>query len=387
MRELKKRYAAVGDAGLSTIVLGEADLAQIVRTIGLDALMDELIDALEGSLREHDPMHVEVRKRDGFVYAEPHPGVFEWMPVMESGDHVVVKLVGYNPSNVDERCLPTILSTMGLYDVRSGHLRALCDGTFPTALRTGAASAVASRVLARSDSAVLGLVGCGAQSVTQLHALSRVFHLRRVLIYDVLPSSVRSFRRRTAFLDIDIVPASLAQVEREVDILCTATSVEIGAGPVICGTSLKPHVHLNAVGSDLPGKIELPRQLLQRALVCPDFLPQAVVEGECQQLQAGEIGPSLVELVKAPERFRAYRDEVTVFDSTGFALEDKVAFELILQHAERLGIGRRIQVETTSTDPRDPYGFIYADDLLLRAPDTIRRASDGECDHGPGPVG
>ena len=73
----------------------------------------------------------------------------------------MVKLVGYNPANVEGVGLPTILSTISLYDVNTGHLRALCDGTFPTALRTGAASAVASRLLAHPDSRVLGLPHTG----------------------------------------------------------------------------------------------------------------------------------------------------------------------------------------------------------------------------------
>ncbi|PTL83572.1 ornithine cyclodeaminase family protein [Vitiosangium sp. GDMCC 1.1324] len=365
---------------LNTRVLGEQEMRRLVASVGLHVLLDETIAALERTLARFDPSHTELRKRDGFQYQHPHPGVLEWMPVMEVGRQAVVKLVGYNPANVEGVGLPTILSTISLYDVTTGHLRALCDGTFPTALRTGAASAVASRILARPDSRVLGLVGCGAQAVTQTHALSRLFSLERVVVYDRRPETAHDFARRVDFLGLPVEAVPLEQVEREADILCTATSVEVGAGPVISGTHLKPHVHINAVGSDLPGKTELPRDFLLRALVCPDYLPQALVEGECQQLQPGDIGPSLFDLARTPELGRRHQGRPTVFDSTGFALEDQVVLEVLLTHAQNLGIGRMLQLESLADDPRDPYSFLRAQGVLPEAARTDYRAQVTACE-------
>jgi ornithine cyclodeaminase/alanine dehydrogenase-like protein (mu-crystallin family) len=342
---------------LSTLLLGEDELRRIARVVGIDALMDETIVELERALARFDPDRVDVRKREGFAYRLPVSGALEWMPVMEVGREAVIKIVGYHPRNVSSEC-PTIVSSMSLYDVRTGHLRALADGAFPTALRTGAASAIASKILAREDSTTIGLVGCGAQAVTQLHALSRVFKIDRVLVHDTAQEALASFARRVAFLGLGVSIASLSEVERGADILCTATSVDAGAGPVIGGTELKPHVHVNAVGSDLPGKAELPSSFLRRAFVCPDFLPQALVEGECQQLGLEEIGPTLAEVVKNPSLGHLHRDRPTVFDSTGFALEDQVVFGVLLRHAERIGVGRLLRVETSADDPRDPYGFV-----------------------------
>ncbi|WP_084737959.1 ornithine cyclodeaminase family protein [Cystobacter ferrugineus] len=365
---------------LSTRVLGEQEMRRLVAAVGLHALMDETIAALERTLARFDPAHTELRKREGFQYQHPFPGVLEWMPVMEVGRQAVIKLVGYNPANVEGRGLPTILSTISLYDVTTGHLRALCDGTFPTALRTGAASAVASRHLARPDSRVLGLVGCGAQAVTQAHALSRLFPLERLLVHDRHPETARGFARRVDFLGLPVEAVPLERVEREADILCTATSVEVGAGPVISGTHLQPHVHINAVGSDLPGKTELPLDLLRRALVCPDYLPQALVEGECQQLQPGEIGPSLFELARASELGRRHHGRPTVFDSTGIALEDQVVIEVLLTHAQNLGIGRLLQLESLADDPRDPYGFLRTEGVLPEAARTDYRTQVTACE-------
>ena len=91
------------------------------------------------------------------------------------------------------------------------------------------------------------------------------------------------------------------------------------------------------------------------ALVCPYFRAQAVVEGECQQLPEDRIGPRLAQLVKDAARYQDYRNQLTIFDSTGFALEDKVAMELFLGYADKLGLGTDIEIEAMPLDPLDPY--------------------------------
>ncbi|AEI63743.1 ornithine cyclodeaminase [Corallococcus macrosporus] len=344
----------------------QADLRRLVGAVGVDTLMDEVIRDLVDAFRGFDAERVDVRKREGFALEHPgKTGVLEWMPVMRRGETVTIKVVGYNPDNPAAHGLPTIIATNSVYDCRTGHLLAVADGVFATALRTGAASAVASQVLARPDSRVLGLVGCGAQAVTQLHALSRVFPLARVLVFDTDKDVERSFAQRVSFLGLDVRRASLEELEAQSDIICTATSVAVGAGPVITGRGLQPHVHINAVGSDLPGKTELPLRFLEDSLVCPDFLPQAVVEGECQQLPRERIGPELVTLVKAPEQYADWRGRRTVFDSTGLALEDQVVTETLLRHARRLGLGTRVNLESLTDDVMDPYAHVLPDAELL----------------------
>lgn len=139
------------------------------------------------------------------------------------------------------------------------------------------------------------------------------------------------------------------------DILCTATSVDIGQGPVIDDVDTKPWLHINAVGSDFPGKVELPQTLLNRSIICPDFLEQAVNEGECQQLERHAIGPTLYELVQHHGDYRDLREQLTVFDSTGWAIEDQVAMDMLMDYATELGLGQKIQLESVTTDPRNPY--------------------------------
>lgn len=347
---------------MHTTILTASDVRDIVFRVGLDELMDETIRRLHEAFKAFDPAKIVVPARDGFQYAAPELGLLEWMPGMRAGESAHIKVVGYHPNNGVRHELPTILSTLSTYGVSDGHLRGLMDATFITALRTGAASAVASRVLARPDASVLGFIGCGAQAVTQFHALSRVFPISDVCIYDLNPSAMATFSDRlrglgTEGVQIHSLPpqAFLA----DIDILCTATSVGIGQGPVFEYQQLRPHLHINAIGSDFPGKAELPIELIKRSFVCPDFGDQAVKEGECQQLDAADIGPDICTLVKAKSRYREKRETVTVFDSTGWALEDMVCMDMFMEYASSFEIGRFLELETVSSDCLNPYQFLF----------------------------
>jgi ornithine cyclodeaminase/alanine dehydrogenase-like protein (mu-crystallin family) len=228
-------------------------------------------------------------------------------------------------------------------------------------MRTGAASAVASRILALPESRTLGVIGCGTQAVTQVHGLSRAFGIDKVLAYDIRDEVAATFAERTRFLDAPVTivdRGSLADLVARADILCTCTSVAPGAGPVCPDVDGLPHLHVNAVGSDFPGKLELPIAVLRRSLVCPDFREQAVVEGECQQLEEAAIGPDLVALVQHADFYARARSSPTVFDSTGWALEDHVVAVMVFEYARELGLGHSITLECLPADPLDPYSLV-----------------------------
>ncbi|MPY92774.1 MAG: ornithine cyclodeaminase family protein [Acidimicrobiia bacterium] len=349
--------------GATTRVLRADEIAQIIRVRGLDAIFDELIERLTNALAVYEASKVLTPARDGFHYELPTPGLLEWMPAMEVGRVVAIKTVGYHPANPVERGLPTVLSSTSLYDPATGRLLALLDSTLLTALRTGAASAVATDILATPGPVVVGLVGCGAQAVTQLHGIARVRPVERVIVADADAMVAASFARRTWFVDrpIEIVPpGQRARLLGAVDVLCTATSVEVGAGPVIEDGEHAAWLHINAIGSDFHGKQELPVSLLERSLICPDLVAQCLVEGESQRACLDRLGPDLATLVQQRARFEAFRSDLTVFDSTGWALEDMVVAEMMLDHAAGLGLGITIELQRTTSDPRDPYSTLLA---------------------------
>lgn len=338
------------------MLLTAEDMRLIVDKIGRDHVMRRIIEQLTADLRRSfEGAPFASPSRAGFERDIPARGVLEWMPHRRAGDSATVKLISYSPANPDEFCLPTILGTIARIDDLTGRTTVLADALLLTALRTGAASAIASRVLASPESHVVGVVGTGAQAVTQIHALSLLFPITQVLAWDIAPAHLASFAKRVAFLGLDVRPAAPEDVLSQADIICTATSVGVGAGPVLPDEGWKDHLHVNAVGADLIGKTELPRALLDTALVSPDHREQAATEGECQQLPPHQIGPSLDELCARPEAFQDAVDRLTVFDSTGFALEDHSALDVFVEAAEELGLGTNLAFECRPQNPLDPF--------------------------------
>ncbi|MFE9790721.1 ornithine cyclodeaminase family protein [Streptomyces goshikiensis] len=351
---------------MTTVVLDARDIARIIGTVGRHEVMDQVTDRLLAALRalaKGEAGHTPAR--GGFTREANGLGCLEWMPHHEPGKSVTLKTVAYSPGNPEHCSLPTILGTVARFDDVTGRLEALADGVVLTAIRTGAASAVASRLLARPDSRVVGLIGAGAQAVTQLHGLSRVFDIAEVLVHDVDPRHAASFPQRVGFLGLDVRIAPAQEVVAAADILCTATSVEVGAGPVFQDVEAREHLHINAIGADLPGKTELPKDLLERSFVCTDHVEQALREGECQQLGADGIGAHLADLCAEPALAHPYRSRTTVFDSTGFALEDHVALDVLLELGAELGLGTRIDIEYHPADALEVYPPLQAGDRLV----------------------
>ena len=345
---------------METRILGAGDLATLLDRVGRDALMDRMIEALRTRFAGHDAELVDARARAGFRYDKPELGLIEWMPTHEVGGPVVIKMVGYHPTNPTQRSLPSVLATSSMWDTETGHLLAISDSTLLTALRTGAASGLATDLMAIDTPVTVGLIGLGAQAVTQLHAISRVRNVQRVIGFDPSPEPAESFGRRIGFLDLPFELCAAEELETmasNVDVLVTCTSIDIGAGPVVGAFEPRPWLHVNAVGADFPGKLELPPELLAAALVVPDTLEQCLAEGECQQVPAQQIGPELFQVVQA-ESTTKEKAQVTVFDSTGWAVEDDVALRLVLELADEHDVGRTVQLESIPRDPYDPYGAV-----------------------------
>ena len=350
---------STADDGL-TWCLDLDDLAAVVADVGLDRFIDQLIEALASAFRDFDPRQVQHLTRAGFSYETPAVGLVEWMPAMTVGQAVSIKTVAYHPENPTALSLPSVLATTSVYDTGTGRLQAICEATVLTALRTGAASAVMTDALVRPGPITLGVVGCGAQAVTQVHAISRVRPIERLVVTDADPEVAASLGSR---LSDGILPSGQAPEVvttlafgdhvPDLDVLCTCTSVPVDKGPVVELRGAKPGLHINAVGSDFPGKIELPVDYLRGAVVIPDAVDQCLAEGESQQLSAGELGPDMV-AVLTDSANKELVNQRTVFDSTGWSYEDLVAARLFADEARRLGLGTPLALQPRPADPYDP---------------------------------
>lgn len=347
---------------MQTLLITQADVREILDEFGRGEIMMRVIDRLRDGLRRVHTGETALSAARGAV--ERDGGVIDWAPHREPGRTVTVRTAASSPDNPREHALPTGLGTLARVDDRTGRLLAIADGVQLTAIRTGAASAVAASALARRDSHVVGMVGTGAQAVTQLHALSLLFPIETVLAWDVDASHLASFARRVAFLGVRVQPATPSHIVERADIVTTATSVGVGDGPVVPDGDHRPHLHVNAVGADQAGRAELPLPLLRRALVIADDPERALRDGESRRLTADALGPSLGHVCADPSIVDGARDRLTVFDSTGSALQDHLTLDVFLEAAEKLAIGTHVAIEHHPIDPLDPYAR-HASDVEL----------------------
>lgn len=294
--------------------------------------MAEMLDAVESAYRDvadgrdRSPLRTHVPIDAGDLLLMPG--------VRETGSGFTVKLVTVVAAN-SKRGLPTVQAVVVWFDAASGRPVALIDGATLTAMRTGAASGVATRLLARRDASVAALIGAGAQAEWQLRALLAARALRRVLVY------APSVARRDAFVarlagevEVELVAvASPEEAVRPADIVCCATTA---SEPVFDAAWLRPGTHVNAVGAYRLGMVEVPPGAFARAdLVTVDSRQAALAEAGdvVAAIDGGAIAEdSLVEIGTVPPAWADERaeDAVTVFKSVGLAIQDVAAAELIV---------------------------------------------------------
>ena len=281
-------------------------------------------------------------------------GVIELMPVADDALYSF-KYVNGHPGNPASG-LPTVMAFGVLAEVRTGYPLLLSELTLTTALRTAATSALAAQALARPGCRRMALIGNGAQAEFQALAFHALLGIRELRVYDTDPAATDKLVRNLAHVDGLTVEraASTAEAVRGADIVTTVTADKSRA-TILTPAMVEPGMHLNAVGGDCPGKTELHPDVLRGARVVVEYEPQSRVEGEIQQLPADHPVTELWRVLRgdAPGRTRA--DEVTVFDSVGFALEDYSALRYLYQQAQARGLGVDVELVPTD-DPKDLFG-------------------------------
>jgi alanine dehydrogenase len=233
--------------------------------------------------------------------------------------------------------LPTIMAVMIYNDPQTGYPLAVMAATDITAYRTGAAAAIASKYLARQDSHILGIIGAGRQAYTQIQAHAQLFELDVIKVYD--QSSEHVHKLIGNFAQYPIEECSLQEAV-SCDILCTLTTAR---APFVKREWIAPGMHINAVGADASGKEELEPAILKEAMVVVDDLRQASLAGEINVpvtkgvFSIDEVYGTLGEIITGRKKGRKDRDEITVFDATGLAIEDLAVAKLIYEKAEKSG--------------------------------------------------
>lgn len=255
------------------------------------------------------------------------------------------KIVNAHPQN-PKKGLPTVMAVITLHDPKTGTPLAIMDGTWITALRTGAASALATKYLARENAETLGVVGAGFQAVTQIVAISRVRKIKEILVYDVREEAVERLARILAKNRIKIKKGGIKEVCQQ-DILVTATPAK---EPIVNAEWISPGVHINAIGADAPGKEELDPEILKKAKIVVDCWEQASHSGEINVpltkgiIKKEDVYAELGEIVIGKKPARENEEEITIFDSTGLAIQDLYTASLVFKIARKRKIGREVKM-------------------------------------------
>lgn len=266
------------------------------------------------------------------AYLVLEKGDFRAMPAALPGA-AGVKWVNVHPKN-PSRGLPTVMAVLIYNDPETGYPLAIMDATDITAFRTGATAAIASKHLARPDSDTIGVIGAGRQAYTQIMAHAELFDLKLVKIYDLVPSAAERLAKslpqfKTSICKIEDAAAS--------DIVCTVTPAR---APVLKKEHIRPGTHINAIGADAEGKEELEPSVLKGAVVVVDDLRQASKSGEINVpiakglYSASEVYSTLGEIIAGYKPGRTDPNSVTIFDSTGVAIEDIAIAKLIYEQAK-----------------------------------------------------
>jgi alanine dehydrogenase len=259
-------------------------------------------------------------------------------------NYFVAKLNANFPGNNAHFGLPTIQGVIAVFDAQNGVPLAILDSIDITLKRTAAASAVAAKYLARKDSSVATICGCGQQGRAQLRAVLLVLPLTKIYAFDVNEHAAINFRNELLpelKVDIELVRDLPSAIQKsDVCITCTTANKSF-----VCKEDVSPGTFIAAVGADNEDKQEIDSALIASAKVVADSLEQSCAIGDVHHaiahglMRKEDVYAELCEIVAGQKIGRVADDEIIVFDSTGVAIEDAVAAAAVHERALADGIG------------------------------------------------
>ncbi len=322
-------------------------MSRLVQGIGVPRFIGELADTLQADFVRWLDFDKSAR-----VASHSDIGVIELMPVSDAQNYAF-KYVNGHPSNT-RHGLYTVMAFGVLAEVNTGYPVLLSELTLATALRTCATSLMAARALARPDARRMALIGNGAQSEFQALAFHAHLGIQEIAVYDVDPRATdKLVRNLSAYPGLQIVRAgSTAEAVRGADIVTTVTADKAYA-TILTPDMIEPGMHINAVGGDCPGKTELHADVLRGARVFVEYEPQTRIEGDIQQLPKDFPVVELWRVLTGTAPGRQSAEQVTVFDSVGFALEDYSTLRYVNEQAAQRNLGVDVELVPRADDPKD----------------------------------
>ena len=332
------------------------DVHNMVRWIGHHgptAIMSGLVGYLEDDFRRWPKFDKSPR-----VASHTPFGVIELMPTSDMETYGF-KYVNGHPSN-PARGFQTVTAFGVLADVQNGYPTFLSEMTVLTALRTAATSAMVAKALARPDSHTMALIGTGSQAEFQSCAIRSEVGINTLRIWDTDPDAMAKFVRNLTPLGFDITVASSAtDAVAGADVVTTCTADKTNA-TVLTRDMIAPGMHLNAIGGDCPGKTELDPAILDDSTVFVEFPPQTRIEGEIQNRAEDFPVTEFWQVLTGEAPGRTSDEQVTLFDSVGFAIEDFTALRYVRDSVDATDFYEDIDLVANPDDPKDLFGFVGA---------------------------
>lgn len=298
--------------------------------------MKEAIDAVEMAFGEFAKKSVKMPSRST-IMLDKYYGSISFMPsYLEESNALAMKIISIYPRN-PEKGLPTTVAWIVVNDPETGMMEAMLDGTYLTAVRTGAVSGVAARYLAPEDSKIAAVIGCGVQGRTQAWAISEVVDLEELRIFDLSKEQMERFEdEMISNLDVDIIISdSGADAVNDADIVLTATTSK---DPVVKREWLGDNVHVSAIGSFYPDYREMDTEIIREAKVVVDSIEAIMEEAGDILIPIAEgvitedhIHAELGEIVLGWKEGRIPNDGLTAFKSVGLAIQDSSVANLVLK--------------------------------------------------------
>lgn len=332
-------------------VITVEDINQLLKKVTLKTFFLRLIDQLKSDYARWP----EFQKSPRHACHYPQ-GVIELMPISDH-EYYSFKYVNGHPGN-SKHNKQTVVATGQLSLAANGYPVLISEMTILTAIRTAATSAMASQYLAKKHAKTFGIIGTGAQSEFQTLAHHFALGIEEIFYFDTDPHAMVKFADNLKPFRFKMHPMKDGHsVVEKCDIITTATA-QPGHHKIIHANWVRSGCHLNKIGGDSPGKTELDSELISKCKIVVELLEQTKVEGEIQQLDGEHVYAELWEIVSGIKPGRESDEEITLFDSVGFALEDYSILRLVHRLAEDYHMGHKLDMIPQITDPKNLFGVI-----------------------------
>ncbi len=333
--------------------VGVNNIRSWVSQTGVVTILEGLIEYIENDFRRWEQFDKTPR-----VASHSHYGVIELMPTSD-GVTYGFKYVNGHPINT-KRGLQTVTAFGVLADVENGYPVFLSEMTILTALRTAATSAIAAKLLAPAGSETMAMIGTGSQSEFQALAFRAALGINRLRIWDTDPDAMTKLVDNIEDLGFDIAIATSAQdALHGAQVITTCTADKTNA-TILHDSAVEDGTHINAIGGDCPGKTELDANILKRGEVFVEYPEQTRIEGEIQQLEDDFPVTELWRVLTGETSGRTSPNQLTIFDSVGFAIEDFSALRYLRDSVADTDLYETLDLIAEPGDPKDLFSLLDA---------------------------